>query len=93
MGASLGERLRQEVPELQIQALIEGLHTAYQGKPLALTDAERIGQILAQHQAQTDPGQASSGINAALSAEEVFLLVEKQQPQARQLADGIIRPN
>ena len=25
MGASLGERLRQEVPELQLQALIEGL--------------------------------------------------------------------
>ena len=89
MGASLGERLRQEVPGLQIQALIDGLHTAYQGKPLALTD-ERIEQILALHQAQTDPGQAQSGINAALSAEEVFLLVEKQQPQTRELADGII---
>ena len=89
MGASLGERLRQEVPELQIQALIEGLRTAYQGKPLALTD-ERIGQILAQHQARTEPAQTSSAINAALSAEDVFLLVEKQQPQARELADGII---
>lgn len=89
MGASLGERLRQEVPELQIQALIEGLNTAYQGKPLALTD-ERIGQILTLHQAQTDPGQGKAGINAALSAEDVFLMVEKQQPQARELADGII---
>ena len=89
MGASLGERLRQEVPELQIQALIEGLRTAYQGKPLALSN-ERIGQILALHQAQTDPGQGQSGINAALSAEDVFLLVEKQQPKARELADGII---
>ena len=89
MGASLGERLRQEVPELQIQALIEGLRTAYLGKPLALSN-ERIGQILALHQAQTDPGQGQSGINAALSAEDVFLLVEKQQPKARELADGII---
>ena len=51
MGASLGERLRQEVPELQLQALIEGLRTAYQGKPLALSD-ERIEQILTLHQAQ-----------------------------------------
>ena len=39
LGASLGERLRQEVPQLQIQALIEGLQQAYQGKPLALSEA------------------------------------------------------
>ena len=38
LGASLGERLRQEVPQLQIQALIEGLQQAYQGKPLALSE-------------------------------------------------------
>ena len=57
MGASLGERLRQEVPELQIQALIDGLNTAYQGKPLALTN-ERIGQILARQHNSSGAGCA-----------------------------------
>lgn len=51
LGASLGERLRQEVPDLQLQALLEGLQQAYQGKPLALKD-ERIEQILAEHEAR-----------------------------------------
>ena len=89
MGASLGERLRQEAPQLQIQALIEGLRTAYQGKPLALTD-ERIEQILTLHQAQAGNAQNPSRSDAALGAERDFLLREKQQPQARELADGII---
>jgi hypothetical protein len=30
LGASLGERLRQEAPDLQLPALIEGLQQAYQ---------------------------------------------------------------
>jgi peptidylprolyl isomerase/FKBP-type peptidyl-prolyl cis-trans isomerase FklB len=51
LGASLGERLRQEVPDLQLQALVEGLQQAYQGKPLALKD-EQIEQILNEHEAQ-----------------------------------------
>lgn len=89
MGASLGERLRQEVPELQIQALIEGLRTAYQGKPLALSE-ERIGQILTLHQAQNDPSQSQAAGNTGQSAEDDFLFKEKQQPKAHELADGII---
>ncbi len=87
MGASLGERLREEVPELQLQALIEGLRTAYQGQPLALSD-ERIEQILTLHQAQSSQAQPQSEM--ALGAERDFLLKEKQQPQARELADGIV---
>src|SRR5450830_1315566 len=51
LGASLGERLRQDAPDLQIKALLDGLKQAYQGKPLALKD-ERIRQILAAHDAQ-----------------------------------------
>ena len=89
MGASLGERLRQEVPELQMQALIEGLRTAYQGKPLAMS-AERIEQILTLHQAQAETASARPQSEMALGAERDFLLKEKQQPQARELADGII---
>ena len=34
LGASLGERLRAEVPGLQLQALIEGLQQAYQNLSL-----------------------------------------------------------
>ena len=89
LGASLGERLRDEVPELQIQALIEGLRTAYQGKPLALSD-ERIEQILTAHQAQADAGYAQPHSETALSAERAFLFKEKQQPGVRELVDGIL---
>ena len=89
LGASLGERLRDEVPELQIQALIEGLRTAYQGKPLALSD-ERIEQILTAHQAQADAEPAQPHSEVALYAERDFLLKEKQQPGVRELADGIL---
>ncbi|MES2871089.1 MAG: FKBP-type peptidyl-prolyl cis-trans isomerase [Pseudomonadota bacterium] len=89
LGASLGERLREGVPELQIQALIEGLRTAYQGKPLALSN-ERMEQILTLHQAQSDTAQDQPRSEGALGSERDFLLKEKQQPQARELADGII---
>ena len=89
LGASLGERLRQEVPDLQLQALVEGLRAAYQGKPLALSD-ERIEQILTEHQAQEDEGSAKPASERALVAERDFLLEEKQKPQARKLPDGII---
>lgn len=89
LGASLGERLRDEVPELQIQALIEGLRTAYQGKPLALSD-ERIEQILIAHQAQADAEHAQPHSEVALSAEGDFLLKEKQLPGVRELANGIL---
>ncbi|MGO2486740.1 MAG: FKBP-type peptidyl-prolyl cis-trans isomerase [Pseudomonas taetrolens] len=89
LGVSLGERLREEVPGLQIQALIEGLRAAYQDKPLALSN-ERIEQILLQHQAQSDATQPLPSSERALAAERDFLLKEKQQPRARELADGII---
>lgn len=89
LGASLGERLRQEVPDLQIKALTEGLRMAYQGKPLALSD-ERIEQILTQHQAQADSTQNPPESDIASGPERDFLLKEKQQPLARELADGII---
>lgn len=89
LGASLGDRLREEAPDLQIQALIEGLRAAYQDKPLALSN-ERIEQILLQHQAHADAAQPLPSSERALAAERDFLLKEKQQPQARELADGII---
>ncbi|MGN8274515.1 FKBP-type peptidyl-prolyl cis-trans isomerase [Pseudomonas sp. SMN5] len=89
LGASLGERLRQDVPNLQIQALVEGLQQAYLGKPLALKD-ERIEQILAEHQAQLTAQSTTPQIEAALKTEQKFLNEERSRPGVQQLADGIL---
>ncbi|WP_426132967.1 FKBP-type peptidyl-prolyl cis-trans isomerase [Pseudomonas sp. PWP3-1b2] len=87
LGASLGERLREEVPDLQIQALLDGLKQAYQGKPLAL-DATRIEQILAIHEAKTAAEVPQS--EKALAGEQQFLAREKAASGVRELADGIL---
>ncbi|AMT86206.1 MULTISPECIES: FKBP-type peptidyl-prolyl cis-trans isomerase [Pseudomonas] len=89
LGASLGERLRQEVPQLQIQALIEGLQQAYQGKPLALSEA-RIEQILADHESQNAEQASRQSSDAAMENEQRFLSTEKAKPGVKELADGIL---
>ena len=89
LGASLGERLRQEVPDLQIQALLDGLKQAYQGKPLALDEA-RIAQILAQHEAQASHESQVPQSEKALAAEQQFMTTEKARTGVRELADGIL---
>ena len=89
LGASLGERLRQEVPDLQLQALLDGLQKAYQGKPLALKD-EQIEQILAEHEAQVAEQPALPQSEVALEKEQRFLTEEKAKPGVRELADGIL---
>lgn len=89
LGASLGERLRQEVPDLQIQALLDGLKQAYQGKPLALDDT-RIEQLLAQHDAQASADAEVPQTEKALVAEQQFLTKEKAASGVRELADGIL---
>ncbi|WP_460119772.1 FKBP-type peptidyl-prolyl cis-trans isomerase [Pseudomonas sp. S2_C03] len=89
LGASLGERLRLEAPELQLQALIEGLQQAYQGKPLALKD-DQIEQILTEHEAQMALQQSAPQSEAALEKEKKFLAAEKAKPGVRELADGVL---
>ncbi|MFJ7796880.1 FKBP-type peptidyl-prolyl cis-trans isomerase [Pseudomonas sp. NPDC096950] len=89
LGASLGERLRQEVPDLQLQALVEGLQQAYQGKPLALKDAQ-IEQILADHEAQVALQTPAPQTEEALEKEQRFLTQEKARPGVRELDDGIL---
>lgn len=89
LGASLGERLRQEVPDLQIQALVDGLKQAYQGKPLALDNA-RIEQILAQHEAQNAADAQAPHSEKALVAEQQFLTREKAAVGVRELPEGIL---
>lgn len=93
LGASLGQRLRQEVPDLQIQALIDGLEQAYQGKPLALKD-DRIEQILRDHDAAVtqseDTAPPEPQTEVAMSAEQHFLTLEKAKPGVHVLADGVL---
>jgi peptidylprolyl isomerase/FKBP-type peptidyl-prolyl cis-trans isomerase FklB len=89
LGASLGERLRQEVPDLQLQALLEGLQQAYQGKPLALKE-EQIEQILAEHEARVAMQPPVPQSELALENERRFLAEEKAKPGVRELADGIL---
>ena len=89
LGASLGERLHQEVPDLQLQALLEGLQQAYQGKPLALKD-ERIEQILAEHEARVAEQPVVPQSEVALEKEPRFLAEEKARPGVRELTDGIL---
>ncbi|WP_419712871.1 FKBP-type peptidyl-prolyl cis-trans isomerase [Pseudomonas sp. NFX224] len=89
LGASLGERLRQEVPDLQLKALVEGLQQAYQGKPLALKD-EQIEQILTEHEARVAMQSPAPQSELALENEKRFLTEEKAKPGVRELADGIL---
>ncbi|AWY41863.1 FKBP-type peptidyl-prolyl cis-trans isomerase [Pseudomonas putida] len=89
LGASLGERLRQEVPDLQLKALVEGLQQAYQGKPLALKD-EQIEQILSEHEARVAMQTPAPENQLAVENEKRFLAEEKAKPGVRELADGIL---
>lgn len=92
LGASLGERMRQEVPDLDLAALIEGLKQSYQGKPLALKQS-RIDKILADHDAamtQAEAAGTDSQTEAALAAERRFMDTEKAKPGVKTLADGIL---
>ena len=89
LGASLGERLKQEVPDLQIEALVKGLQQAYRGEPLALSN-ERIEQILAEHEAQSNEQNSAPKSEVALSVEHRFLAQQKALPDTRELGDGIL---
>jgi FKBP-type peptidyl-prolyl cis-trans isomerase len=92
LGASLGERLHQEVPDLDLKALVDGLQHAYQGKPLALKQ-ERIDQILREHDAAMARAESTgtdAPTEAALVAERRFMDSEKAKPGVKTLADGIL---
>ena len=93
LGASLGERLHQEVPDLDLKALVDGLQQAYRGKPLALKK-ERIDQLLADHDAAIAQAEASGDSEpqseAALAVERKFMEAEKAKPGVTELSDGIL---
>ncbi|MCY1276271.1 Peptidyl-prolyl cis-trans isomerase Mip [compost metagenome] len=90
VGARLGERLRAEAPELDIDELLAGLRQAYRGEPLRLA-APRIEQLLANHEARLQDAQATAANEKARAAERRFLANEKARPGVRELAGGVLR--
>ena len=87
LGARLGERLSEEVPELPLNDLLDGLRQAYEGKPLRL-DNSRIEQLLDEHEARIEasPQRHSKSIDA----EQRFLAEQSRRPGARALANGVL---
>ena len=87
LGVKLGERLRDEVPDLELQALLDGLRQAYRNEPLAV-DGKRIESLLAEHEAQL--ANAPERVEKAKTAEQRFLAMEKAKPGVRVLQDGVL---
>ena len=87
LGVKLGQRLREEVPDLQLQALLDGVRQAYRGEPLQL-DGKRIEQLLNEHEAKL--AQAPADHQKAVQAETRFLVNEKAKAGVRELAGGVL---
>ncbi|MEG0966845.1 MAG: FKBP-type peptidyl-prolyl cis-trans isomerase [Pseudomonas sp.] len=89
LGASLGERLRTEVPDLQLEALLEGLRQAYQNKPLSLSK-ERMAAILGEHEQRANEAALKAQSEQLLTAEKRFMAAERSHAGVRELAAGIL---
>jgi FKBP-type peptidyl-prolyl cis-trans isomerase len=89
LGASIGERLREDQPNLDVDALIDGLRQSYRNQPLALGDA-RIREILAAHEAQINAPEQGPSVEAALAAEHRFMAAERAKAGVHELANGVL---
>ncbi|MCU1718001.1 FKBP-type peptidyl-prolyl cis-trans isomerase [Pseudomonas sp. 5P_3.1_Bac2] len=87
VGVELGERLRDELPSLQLQALVEGLQQAYANKPLAI-ERTRMQQLLDQHAEQLLANTDQQ--RSAKLAEGRFLASEKAKAGVQVLANGVL---
>lgn len=85
LGASLGERLRQEMPGLQLDALVEGLKQSYQGQPLKL-DKARMHAVLQQHEAQ----EGDAAVQKLQAAETRFMANERGRYGVHELTEGVL---
>ena len=92
LGARLGERLRDEVPDLQLEALLDGLRQAYRGQPLSVDNA-RIEQLLNEHEQRlaAAPAAVDAASERARRAETRFMVNEKAKAGVRELPGGILR--
>ena len=89
LGARLGERLRSEVPDLQLEAMLEGLRQAYRAQPLRLPQ-ERIDSLLEEHEKHLALRAAASRHEQARATEQRFLAAEKAKTGVRELAGGVL---
>ena len=92
LGARLGERVRAEVLDLQLDALLDGLRQAYRGQPLSV-DSARIEQLLNEHEQRlaNAPVAVDAVSERAKRAETRFLVNEKAKAGMRELPGGILR--
>ncbi|WP_371232461.1 FKBP-type peptidyl-prolyl cis-trans isomerase [Pseudomonas sp. QE6] len=90
LGVQLGERLHQEVPDIAIGDLLEGLRQSYRGEPLALPQ-ERMATVLSAHdQPQQGTPAATASADSARAAEKRFLVNEKARYGVRELPGGVL---
>jgi FKBP-type peptidyl-prolyl cis-trans isomerase FklB len=89
LGASIGERLRDDQPGLDIEALAEGLRQSYRDQPLSL-DKARIRQILADHEAALAAPAQGSTVEQALQAERRFMATERARAGVHELPEGVL---
>lgn len=89
LGASLGERLRQEMPDLQLDALVEGLRQAYQGQPPRI-EKSRMQAILQQHEEQAAAAGAQAHTDQLLAAEKRFMATERGRAGVHELSEGVL---
>ncbi|MHA6162683.1 FKBP-type peptidyl-prolyl cis-trans isomerase [Pseudomonas sichuanensis] len=89
IGASLGERLRQEVPGLQLDALVEGLRQAYQGEPPRVAKS-RMQALLQQHDEQASAAAEQARVDTLLAAEKRFMAAERARAGVHELPEGIL---
>ncbi|OTJ62433.1 peptidylprolyl isomerase [Pseudomonas aeruginosa] len=81
VGARLGTRLQQEMPDLELSELLLGLRQAYRGEALEIPP-ERIEKLLLQHE------NATTETPRITPAEARFLANEKARFGVRELTGG-----
>ncbi|MDH2186673.1 FKBP-type peptidyl-prolyl cis-trans isomerase [Pseudomonas sp. GD03651] len=82
---SLGASLRQDMPGLQLDALVEGLKQSYQGQPLKL-DKARMQAVLQQHEAR----EGDAATQKLQAAETRFMANERGRYGVRELPEGVL---
>lgn len=87
MGVKLGERLRQEAPDLQLDSLLRGLAQAYRGEKPEL-DAQRMEQLLDAHETVIE--RNGQDTQKAIAAEKRFIALERGKYGVRELKDGVL---
>ncbi|HCE9328585.1 TPA: FKBP-type peptidyl-prolyl cis-trans isomerase [Pseudomonas aeruginosa] len=83
VGASLGARLQQEMPDLEVSELLRGLRQGYRGEALEIPP-ERIERLLLQQES------ATAETPRITPAEARFLANEKARFGVRELTGGVL---